>query len=86
MNNEPIYANERIVDEVSQELGLTKAQVTEIVSAQFEYVTYVMRMNTLYGVILPYLGKIKVKVERIFGLHHRRAENHIKVNTSTPKQ
>lgn len=86
MGKEAVYANDRIIDEVAQELGIPRSQVAEIVSAQFEYVTFVMRMNTLYGVILPYLGKIKVKVERIYGLHIRRADNHLKVNTSTPKE
>lgn len=83
-NHIPTYANERIVEEIAQELGISKTQVQDIVSSQFEFTTRIMRMNTMEGVILPYLGKIKVKPERIFGIH-TRANKNVRMNTSTPE-
>lgn len=79
-----VYANERIIEEVAQELGLSKAQVQDIVSSQFEFTARIMRQNTMEGIIYPYLGKIKVKPERIFGMHNRSNKN-VKLNTSSPK-
>jgi hypothetical protein len=69
---------------VAAELGLTKAQVTEITSVQFEFVTRIMRQNTMEGIILPYMGKIKIKPEKIFNMH-TYANKQVKLNTSTPQ-
>lgn len=80
----PVYANDRIIDEVAEELGMTKEEVRSMVSSQFEFCTLIMRMNTMEGIILPYLGKIRVKPERIFGLH-TRANKNVLLNTSTPE-
>lgn len=78
-------ANDRILEEVAFETGLSKEQVSDITKIQGEYTVRVMRMGTLEGVMWPLFGKIKVKAKRVYKMFHAYGNSTVRKNTTRPK-
>lgn len=78
-------ANERLIEEVASEFGMSKAQVKDITSVQGEFTARIMRGGGLEGVMWPLFGKIKVKVQKVWSLTAKHSRAEIKKNTTRPK-
>ena len=81
---------ERIIQEIAKELGISPSLVQKIVKTQFEFVKTVMEKGEFETVRLPYFGKFSVKPYRLqkvnenYGtFYHRRKSSNNKPGTET---
>jgi nucleoid DNA-binding protein len=65
INENKRVANEDILEEVAEELGLPPDLVREVVDSQFSYTGRVIKMGNFENIIIPYLGKFKPNIRRI---------------------
>jgi len=60
--------NQELYEEVADEIGVDEKLVQEVVNAHSKFTAKIVRVGAFEGVIMPYLGKIKVnpyKVQKI---------------------
>ncbi len=65
INENKKVANEEIIEEVSDELGVPADLVREVIDNQFIYASRIIKMGNLEDIIIPYLGKFKPNTRRI---------------------
>lgn len=79
---------EKIIQEIAKELGISPNLVLKIVKSQFEFVKVTMEKGEFETVRLPYLGKFHVKpyrlqkINEIYGIvYHRRKSSNNQAGT-----
>ena len=83
-----IQTEEKIIQEIAKELGISPNLAQKIVRSQFEFVRIVMERGEFETVRLPYFGKFSVKPYRLqkvnenYGaFYHRRKSGSDKTGT-----
>jgi nucleoid DNA-binding protein len=83
-----IPAEERIIQEIAKELGISPSLAQKIIKTQFEFVKITMEKGEFETVRLPYFGKWTVKPYRLqkvnenYGtFYHRRKSSNNQTGT-----
>lgn len=90
-----IPIEEKIIQEIAKELGISPNLVQKIVKSQFEFVKLKMEEGAFETVKLPYFGKFHVKPYRLqkvnenygtFYYRRKSSDNQARTENDTPVQ
>lgn len=73
--------NDIIIEETALDVGVSKALAYEVVSCQDDFIAYKIREGGFEGILIPRLGKIKIKPTRVHAVQEAIATADIKKNT-----
>lgn len=65
LNASKKFCNEDVIDNVSQELGISKEMVREVMEIQSDFLSSTIKSGGLENVIFVYLGRFRTNPRRI---------------------